>query len=198
LSNRRGLCLVLSAPSGAGKTTLSRALLAEDANLSLSISVTTRAPRAGEVDGEHYHFITQEKFDEMVLTGDLLEHAYVFGRSYGTPRDQIEQALAAGHDILFDIDWQGYRQLQASLPGDVVGVFIKPPSLAALHERLIKRGDDPEHITRRMAQAENEIAHAHEFDFLIENATFETALANLRAVLRATRLATHRMGEGRK
>ncbi|HQT45774.1 MAG: guanylate kinase [Acidocella sp. 20-63-7] len=195
MSKRRGLCLVFAAPSGAGKTTLSRALLAEDANLSLSISVTTRSPRTGEIDGEHYHFITQPEFDEMVSANQLLEHAHVFGRSYGTPRDQIEQALADSRDILFDIDWQGFRQLQSAMPHDVVGVFIKPPSLKALHQRLINRGDAPEQITRRMAEAENELAHAHEFDYLIENATFDIALADLRAILRASRLATHRVGK---
>jgi guanylate kinase len=193
-SKRRGLCLVLAAPSGAGKTSLSRALLAEDSALSLSISVTTRPPRAGEIDGTHYHFIDQTRFDEMVAQAALLEHANVFGRSYGTPRAPVETALAESRDVLFDIDWQGFRQLRAALPGDVVGVFIKPPSLDTLAARLAARGDAADAIARRMAHAEDELAHAGEFDFLVENADFDTALADLRAILRASRLATIRQG----
>jgi guanylate kinase len=191
-NKRRGLCLVLAAPSGAGKTSLSRALLAEDSGLSLSVSVTTRPPRAGEIDGTHYHFIDQARFDEMVAQGALLEHANVFGRSYGTPRAPVEAALAESRDVLFDIDWQGFRQLRAALPGDVVGVFIRPPSLEALAARLTARGDAPDAIARRMAHAEDELAHAGEFDFLVENADFDTALADLRAILRASRLASAR------
>ncbi len=194
MNKRRGLCLVLAAPSGAGKTSLSRALLAEDAGLSLSVSVTTRAPRAGEIDGKHYHFIDQPRFDEMVAEGALLEHAAVYGRSYGTPRAPVEAALAAGRDVLFDIDWQGFRQLRAALPGDVVGVFIKPPSLEALAARLQARGDAPDQISRRMAQAGDDISHAGEFDFVVENADFDTALGDLRAILRASRLAATRRG----
>jgi guanylate kinase len=192
LSKRRGLCLVLAAPSGAGKTSLSHALLADDPLLRLSISVTTRAPRFGEADGEHYHFIDQREFDSMVENNELLEHAYVFGRSYGTPRAVVEKALAESRDILFDIDWQGFRQLRAALPGDVVGVFIKPPSLDVLLKRLRARGDDSEQIASRMEHAEAELAHAGEFDFLVENETFETALADLKAILRASRLASAR------
>jgi guanylate kinase len=184
--------LVLAAPSGAGKTSLARRLLEGDDRLSLSVSVTTRAPRAGEVNGQHYHFIEQDMFDEMVAAGALLEHAYVFGRSYGTPRAPVEAALAAGGDVLFDIDWQGFRQLRAALPGDVVGVFIQPPSLDVLLARLQARGDAAEQIAKRMAHAEGEIAHAAEFDYLVENAAFETALGDLRAILRASRLETKR------
>jgi guanylate kinase len=190
--NRRGLCLVLAAPSGAGKTSLSRALLASDEKLHLSISVTTRAPRAGEVDGQHYHFIDQTAFDDMVAAHQLLEYAQVFGRSYGTPRGPVEAALADGQDILFDIDWQGFRQLRAALGADVVGVFIKPPSLAELRQRLTSRGDDAAQVERRMAHAEDELSHAGEFDYIVENADFETALGDLRAILRAGRLATFR------
>jgi len=192
MSNRRGLCLELGAPSGAGKTSLARALLAADPDLSLSISVTTRAPRAGEVDGVHYHFIGQQEFDRMAAAGELLEYAAVFGRSYGTPRAPVEAALRESRDILFVIDWQGYRQLRAALPEDVVGVFIKPPNLETLAARLTKRGDSPEEITRRMAHAEAEMTHAAEFDYQVENADFDTALADLRAILRASRLATAR------
>jgi guanylate kinase len=189
---RRGLCLVLAAPSGAGKTSLSRALLAEDAQLSLSVSVTTRAPRLGEVEGKHYYFVDQQKFDAMVANNSLLEHAHVFGRSYGTPRAPVETVLGQGADVLFDIDWQGYRQLGAALPEDVVGVFIRPPSLRALAARLAQRGDRPEQIEERMAHAEAEMSHAHEFDFLVENNEFATALEDLRAILRACRLASSR------
>jgi guanylate kinase len=192
LSKRRGLCLVLAAPSGAGKTSLSRALLAADTGLTLSISVTTRQPRAGEVDGQHYHFVDQARFEAMVAAGDLLEHARNYERYYGTPRAPVEAALAAGTDVLFDIDWQGFRQVRAALPRDVVGVFIKPPSLEALAERLQARGDAPAEISRRMALAEAELAHAGEFDFIVENADFATALADVTAILRASRLASGR------
>jgi guanylate kinase len=192
MSNRRGLCFVLSAPSGAGKTSLSRALLAAEPGLSLSVSVTTRAPRAGEVDGTHYHFIDEERFAAMARAGALLESAAVFAHAYGTPRAPVAAALSAGGDVLFDIDWQGFRQLRAALPGDVVGVFIRPPSLDVLRERLAARGDGAADIERRMAQAQAELSHAGEFDFLVENTEFETALADLRAILRATRLAVSR------
>ncbi len=192
MNKRRGLCLVLAAPSGAGKTSLSRALLEDDSALTLSRSVTTRAPRAGEVDGQHYHFIDQPAFDTMVAQNTLLEHAHVFGRSYGTPRAPVEQALAQSRDILFDIDWQGFRQLRAAMPQDVIGVFITPPSRAALRQRLIARGDDAEQVERRMAHAQDEMAHAGEFDYLVENADFNAALADLRAILRAARLASWR------
>jgi guanylate kinase len=190
--NRRGLCLVLAAPSGAGKTSLSRALLAADEKLHLSISVTTRAPREGEVDGRHYHFIDQKLFDAMVAAHQLLEYAQVFGRSYGTPRAPVESALADGQDILFDIDWQGFRQLRSALGPDVVGVFIKPPSLAELRLRLVSRGDDAAQVERRMSHAEAELSHAGEFDYIVENADFETALEDLHAILRSSRLATFR------
>ena len=130
---------MLAAPSGAGKTTLSRALLEIDDQLSLSVSVTTRERRPGEKEGKHYFFITQARFDEMVEQSELLEYARVFGRSYGTPRQPVEAALREGRDVMFDIDWQGFRRLRASLGEDVVGVFIKPPSLEVLHNRLVKR-----------------------------------------------------------
>ena len=190
--NRRGVCLVIAAPSGAGKTTLSRALLETDDQLSLSVSVTTRERRLGEKEGKHYFFISQEKFDDMVRAGELLEYARVFGRSYGTPRAPVEQALGAGQDIMFDIDWQGFRQLRASLGDDVVGVFIKPPSLEVLHNRLVKRGDGAEQVATRMAHAEAEISHASEFDYIVENQDLDVALADIRAILRASRLQTKR------
>ncbi|MGC9270931.1 guanylate kinase [Acidiphilium sp.] len=192
-TTRRGLCLVLAAPSGAGKTSLSRALLDGDDDLTLSISATTRTARAGERDGEHYFFKTPAEFAAMIEQDAFLEHATVFGRSYGTPRAHIEERLAAGKDVLFDIDWQGFRQLRAALPSDVVGVFIRTPSLADLRARLIVRGDDAAAIARRMAEAETELAHQGEFDFIVENHDFDIALADLRAILRASRLMTRRV-----
>jgi guanylate kinase len=192
--SRRGLCLVLAAPSGAGKTTLSRALLEQDDALSLSISVTTRERRPGEKEGKHYFFISQQRFDEMVENAELLEYARVFGRSYGTPRAPVEAALSAGHDVMFDIDWQGFRQLRASLGKDVVGIFIKPPSLDVLRERLTKRGDSAEQVEARMQHAGAEISHAPEFDYIVENHDLDIALADLRAILRGNRLATFRQG----
>jgi guanylate kinase len=190
--HRRGLCLVLAAPSGAGKTSLSRALLAEEPELALSISVTTRPPRMGEIDGQHYHFVDGRRFREMLEAGALLEWAEVFGSAYGTPRLPVTTRLAQGQDVLFDIDWQGFRQLRAALPGDVVGVFIRPPSLEALVMRLEGRGDSAEQIARRMAHAVDEMSHAGEFDFIVDNIDFATALQDLRAILRASRLASAR------
>ncbi len=189
---RRGVCLVLAAPSGAGKTTLSRRLLAEEPDLALSISVTTRAPRAGEREGEHYFFRDQAEFDAMAAEGALLEWAQVFGRSYGTPRAPVAAALAAGRDLLFDIDWQGHRQLRAGLTDDVVGVFILPPSVEALAERLSGRGDDPAEIARRMREARAEMSHCREFDHVVVNDDLARATAELRAILAAARLATAR------
>jgi guanylate kinase len=191
---RRGLCLVLAAPSGAGKSSLTRALLATDPDLSLSVSVTTRAPRQGEQEGVHYHFRDQASFDAMVAAGGFLEHATVLGRhSYGTPRAQVEAELSAGRDVAFDIDWQGHQQLRAVLPGDVVGVFILPPSLAALEERLRGRGGEAEaEIARRMGRARDEISHWAEFDHVVVNTVFDDALAELRAILHAARRMTAR------
>ena len=185
---RRGVCLVIAAPSGAGKSTITRALLAAEPEASLSISATTRLPRPGERDGIHYHFRDQAGFDAMVAGDSMLEWATVFGRSYGTPRAPVERALMAGQDVVFDIDWQGFRQLRAALPGDVVGVFVLPPSYAALEARLHGRGSDPpEEIARRMAAARNEIAHWAEFDHVLVNRDLDTAVANVRGILHAAR-----------
>ncbi len=190
---RRGLCLVISAPSGAGKTSITRVLLQSEPELGLSISVTTRAPRPGEIDGMHYHFCSGERFEAMRAAGELLESAGVFGRFYGTPRAPVQAALAAGHDMVFDIDWQGHRQLRAALPDDVVSLFILPPSLADLQARLRGRGGDSEaEIARRMGQAMDEISHAGEFDHVLVNDDFDRAVSETRAVLHAARLATRR------
>ncbi len=190
---RRGVCLVVAAPSGAGKSTITRALLAAEPEASLSVSVTTRLPRPGEQDGVHYHFRTEAGFDAMVAEGAMLEWATVFGRSYGTPRAPVERAMSAGCDVVFDIDWQGFRQLRAALPGDVVGVFVLPPSYAALEARLRGRGGDaPEEIARRMAAARSEIAHWAEFDHVLVNRDLDTAVADVRGILRAARCALSR------
>ncbi len=190
---RCGLCLVISAPSGAGKSTITRALLGSEPELTLSVSATTRAPRPGEREGEHYFFRSQQAFAAMIAAGELLEWAEVFGRSYGTPRAPVEQALAAGRDVVFDIDWQGHRQLRDAMPGDVVSVFILPPSLVALDQRLRSRaGDDAAEIARRMQAARDEIAHWPEFGHAIVNDRLEDAVAAVRSVLHAARRATAR------
>jgi guanylate kinase len=191
---RRGVCLVLSAPSGAGKTSIADALLASEPELRRSVSVTTRAPRAGETDGVHYHFHNQAAFDRMVAAGELLEWARVLGRHcYGTPRAPVEQSLRDGKDVVFDIDWQGHRQLRAALPDDVVGVFILPPTLAVLERRLHHRsGDDAAEIARRMALARDEISHWAEFTHVVVNDELQRATVAVRAVLHAARVATQR------
>lgn len=191
---RRGVCLVLAAPSGAGKSSIARALLAAEPDLTLSVSVTTRPPRPGEVEGVHYFFRTPEEFARMAEAGALLEWATVFGRGYGSPRAPVEAALASGRDVLFDIDWQGFRQLRKTLPGDVVGVFVLPPSMAELAARLRARGgDNAGEIARRMAAARAEISHAHEFDHIVVNRDFAKAAADVRAVLTAARTARSRV-----
>lgn len=190
---RRGVCFVLVAPSGAGKSSLARALLAEDALLSLSVSVTTRAARSGEIDGTHYHFVTPAAFDDMVAKRALLEHATVFDHGYGTPAAPVRLALQAGRDMLFDIDWQGAAQLREKLPGDVVQIGILPPSLAELEHRLRARAQDSEpRIAARMARARDEAGHARDADHVVVNTDFAVALADLRACLRAARLARAR------
>jgi guanylate kinase len=191
---RRGVCLVLSAPSGAGKTAIADALLASEPDLRRSVSVTTRAARPGEIDGTHYHFRDQAEFDRMVAAGDLLEWARVLGHHcYGTPRSPVEQALRDGKDVVFDIDWQGHRQLHAALPHDVVGVFVLPPSLATLESRLHARsGDSAAEIARRMGLAHDEISHWGQFDYVVVNDDLARAVEAVRAILHGTRLATQR------
>ncbi len=185
---RRGIMLVLSSPSGAGKTSLTRALLAEDADTTLSVSVTTREPRTGEVHGTHYFFHERAEYDRQVAGGELLEFAEVFGRGYGTPRVFVEEQLSAGRDVLFDIDWQGTQQLSAALRADLVSVFILPPSLAELERRLRARAqDDDAVVAARMEQARQEISHWAEYDYVLVNQDFDETLASLRAILKAER-----------
>jgi guanylate kinase len=193
MPERRGLCLVVAAPSGAGKSTITRALLANEPQLSLSVSATTRAARPGETEGVHYFFRTPSEFRSMVDKGELLEWAEVFTRRYGTPRAPVERALADGRDVVFDIDWQGHRQLRTALPGDVLSVFILPPSLAALEARLRARGaDDGAEIARRMDAARSEISHWAEFDHVVVNDDLDRAIDAVRSVLHAGRVATAR------
>jgi guanylate kinase len=185
----RGLMLVISSPSGAGKTTLTRMLLEGDARLTLSVSATTRPPREGEVDGKDYVFLSAEAFAAQEAAGSFLESADVFGNRYGTPRALVDEALADGRDTVFDVDWQGARALRASAPEDVVSVFILPPSLAALRHRLERRAkDSPQVIEARMAKAEAEISHWAEYDYVLINHDLDAAYAQLVLIVKAERL----------
>ncbi len=191
--HRRGFMLVLSSPSGAGKTTLSRALLEQDEAFSMSISATTRPPRPGEVEGKDYHFVSADAFDRMVRDEAFLEHAKVFENSYGTPRAPVESALAEGRDVLFDIDWQGTQQVRANAGKDLVSVFILPPSVEELERRLHSRAQDSaEVVLGRMAKAAGEISHWAEYDYVIVNETIETSLEQLKAIVAAERLRRER------
>ena len=190
---RRGLMLVLSSPSGAGKTTISRMLLERDGNLELSISATTRLKRPGEVPGRDYDFVEVQEFEKMRAAGTLLEHAKVFGNYYGTPRAVVESALEAGHDILFDIDWQGTQQLAASARADLVSVFILPPSTAELHRRLRQRAQDPEEVVEaRMQKAPDEMSHWAEYEYIVVNHDIEESISAVQAILAAERLKRYR------
>jgi guanylate kinase len=190
---RRGLLLVMSSPSGAGKTTLSRRLLQTDAMITMSVSVTTRQPRPGEVNGKDYHFITHEEFARLRDRGDLLEYAEVFGNFYGTPKRPVTEALQAGRDVLFDIDWQGTQQLGAAMEDDLVRIFILPPSAEELRDRLIGRAQDSAStVAKRMAKASAEISHWPEYDYVIVNDDIESASAEIEAILTAERLRRKR------
>ena len=190
---RRGLMLVLSSPSGAGKTTLSRALLASDHHIRMSVSVTTRPPRPGELDGKDYFFISKERFFEMRDGGELLEWAEVFGNLYGTPRLPVEDALGQGRDVLFDIDWQGTQQLEQAMGDDLVSIFILPPSTDDLSDRLIQRAQDSSSVVaKRMAEASREISHWAEYDYVIINDDVDVASAEITAILTAERLRRKR------
>ena len=193
LPSRRGLCLILSSPSGAGKTTLARALLASDAGLISSVSVTTRPPRAGEVEGESYFFVTTARFEAMRVGGELLKSAEVFGNFYGTPAQPVKEALTQGKDIVFDVDWQGAASIASILPEDTVRVFILPPSAEELARRIHTRGTDAkEVIENRLRAAAQEISHWNEYDYVLVNRDVEESLAALKAVLQAERLRRSR------
>jgi guanylate kinase len=190
---RRGLMLVLSSPSGAGKTTLSRKLLAQDADVALSVSVTTRKMRPGENEGRDYRFIDRKQFDAMVDSDELLEWAEVFDNYYGTPKKPVMEALATGRDVLFDIDWQGTQQLREKARADLVSVFVLPPSIPELERRLRTRArDDYETIHRRMAKAADEMSHWAEYDYVVINRDLEQAFADVAAILAAERLKRER------
>jgi guanylate kinase len=195
---RRGFLLVLSSPSGAGKTTIARGLVARDQGLELSVSVTTRPPRPSESDGRDYHFIAKERFAEMEGAGELLERASVFGHSYGTPRRPVEMALAAGRDIVADIDWQGAQQLTANLRADLVSVFVLPPSIAALEARLKARAQDSAAVVAlRMAKSAEEMSHWAEYDYVLVNRDIEASIGEVAAIVTAERARrTRQIGLG--
>lgn len=185
--------LVLSSPSGAGKTTISRALLDGDPDIGMSVSVTTRPPRPGERDGVDYYFIDGPRFEEMVARDELLEHAEVFGNRYGTPRTKVEALLADGKDVLFDIDWQGTQQVSQKAAKDLVSIFILPPSVGELEARLRARAQDPEEVVRgRMAKAADEMSHWAEYDYIIVNRDIDRSVAEARSILAAERLKRER------
>ncbi|GGZ07367.1 guanylate kinase [Novosphingobium colocasiae] len=186
---RRGLMFIMSSPSGAGKTTISRMLLERDPSIRMSVSCTTRPPRPGEVDGKDYHFVSQDRFDATIAAEEFLEWAHVFGKSYGTPKAQVEAGLAAGQDYLFDIDWQGTQQLYQKLERDVVRVFLLPPSIDELRRRLTGRGtDSAEVIADRMARAQSEISHWDGYDYVLVNDDVDRCYAKVEQILAAERL----------
>ena len=191
---RRGLLYILSSPSGAGKTTLARRLIAADPNITLSVSVTTRKSRPGETDGVDYHFTDNARFEAMKTSGALLEWARVFDNFYGTPRAAVDAAIQAGRDVLFDIDWQGAQQLSEKMPGDVVRVFVLPPSGSVLETRLKSRAQDPpDVVARRMAAASAEISHWPEYDYVIVNTDLDDSVRAVTAILVAERLRRERL-----
>ena len=191
---RRGVLYILSSPSGAGKTTLARRLVAADAHIAMSVSVTTRKPRPGERDGVDYFFVDHARFEAMKANGDLLEWARVFDNSYGTPRAAVMAAIDAGRDVLFDIDWQGAQQLSEKMKGDVVRVFVLPPSGAVLEQRLRSRAQDPaDVVAKRMAAASAEISHWAEYDYVIVNSDLEQSVSAVTAILQAERLKRERL-----
>ncbi|MEP9402715.1 guanylate kinase [Sphingomonas sp. VNH70] len=190
---RRGVLFVLSSPSGAGKSTIARKLLAAEDDLSMSVSATTRLPRPGEVDGKDYHFVDLEEFRRMATAHEFLEWAHVFGNRYGTPRAAVEEMLSAGKDVLFDIDWQGAQQLFQIAGGDVVRVFILPPSMAELHQRLVARNtDSKEVIDGRMARAAAEVSHWDGYDYVLVNDDVEACFRKVQTILAAERLRRSR------
>ncbi len=190
---RRGLMLVISSPSGAGKSTIARNLLRDDPELSISVSVTTRQRRHSEIEGQHYYFKTVREFEALRATESLLEWAEVHGNFYGTPRDAVEAAMADGRDMLFDIDWQGAQQLQEKMAGDVVSIFILPPSMAELQSRLHRRAEDTEEvIATRLANSRAEIEHWREYDYIVVNDDLDRAFSSVRSIIEAERLRRDR------
>ncbi len=190
---RRGLMLVMSSPSGAGKTTISRELLSREPELAMSVSATTRPPRPGEVDGKDYFFIDKAKFADMVENDEFLEHATVFDNSYGTPRGPVEESLSNGKDVLFDVDWQGTQQLHGRARADLVRIFILPPSKDELENRLRTRAQDPEEvIKKRMDKAADEMKHYDEYDYIVVNVDVEDSVREVQAILTAERLKKDR------
>lgn len=191
--SRRGLMLVLSSPSGAGKSTISRALLKRHPDLTMSVSATTRPKRPGEVEGKDYYFIDTSRFEGMVANGEFLEHAKVFDNYYGTPRGPVEEALRAGKDVLFDVDWQGTQQLRQNARDDLASIFILPPSVEELERRLYARAQDPEDVVkRRMAKATSEMSHWAEYDYIVVNEEIPQSVAEAEAILAAERLKRER------
>jgi len=190
MTDRRGLLIILSSPSGAGKSTLARRLMEWDPSIRFSVSATTRAPRPGEIDGEHYHFMDESTFKGLVAQGGMLEHAHVFGNFYGSPKAAVQEAIDRGEDVLFDIDWQGAQQIRNSALGpNTLSIFILPPSIGELHRRLRERGQDsPEVISKRMQKSWDEISHWDGYDFVLVNDDLDATEAKLRAILTAARL----------
>ena len=190
---RRGLMLVISSPSGAGKSTIARNVLEQDRDISLSVSVTTRERRPSEIEGVHYHFVSKKEFERLKSSDSLLEWAEVHGNFYGTPREPVEVAMSEGRDMLFDIDWQGAQQLQEKMPADVVSIFILPPTMTELQSRLNRRAEDKaEVIATRLQNARDEIAHWREYDYVVVNDDLDRAFASVRAIVDAERLRRDR------
>ena len=192
-SNRRGLMVVLSSPSGAGKTTLTRKLLEDHPDMAMSVSATTRAPRPGEVEGRDYFFIDKTRFGELEAAGEFLEHAKVFDNYYATPRGPVEEALSQGRDVVFDIDWQGAQQLTQAAADDLVKIFILPPNMRELEQRLRTRAQDSDSvIVKRMSKSEAEISHWAEYDYVIVNEDISTALDELKTIVKSERMRRRR------
>ncbi|MFQ5533873.1 MAG: guanylate kinase [Sphingomonadales bacterium] len=193
MTDHRGMMLVLSSPSGAGKTTLSRMLLDRDPGFVMSVSATTRPPRPGEVDGRDYFFVDHDRFASMVENDELLEYATVFGNSYGTPKEPVLKAIGAGKDVLFDIDWQGTQQVAEHSRNDLVKIFILPPSMAELEQRLKKRAQDSAQVVaKRMSEAPQEIGHWAEYDYVVINEDLEASFDKIHTIIAAERLRLHR------
>jgi guanylate kinase len=190
MTDRRGLLIILSSPSGAGKSTLAKQLMAWDPSLKFSISATTREPRAGEIHARDYFFVTQADFRRWVVEGEMLEHAHVFGNNYGSPKAPVQDAISAGRDVLFDIDWQGAQQIRTSALGPhTLSIFILPPSIPELHRRLTSRGQDtPDTIAKRMRKSWDEISHWDGYDYVLVNDSLEQTEEKLKTIIRAERM----------